>query len=76
MNPCCLLMEYIPHGNLLKYLQDEKKQISYIMKLKIAFNIADAMRSLHSKIPKIIHRDLKTPNILVIKFYIIIFKIY
>jgi serine/threonine protein kinase len=77
MNPCCLVMEYIPNGNLLKYLQDEKNQVSMVMKLKIALNIAgkkipraviifpDAMRFLHSKTPKIIHRDLKTPNILV-----------
>ncbi len=36
------------------------------MKLKIAQNIADALHFLHSQKPKILHRDLKSPNVLVI----------
>ncbi len=40
MNPCCLVMEYFPYNNLLKYLQDEKNQVSMVMKLRIALNIA------------------------------------
>jgi serine/threonine-protein kinase CTR1 len=57
-------MEYVSQGNLLSYLQSSAT-ISPLMKLKIAVNIADAMKCLHSKTPKIIHRDLKSPNILV-----------
>jgi len=62
-NPCCMVMEFMPSGNLYSYLQS-RTELSWPVRLKIASNIADAMRFLHSYQPKICHRDLKTPNIL------------
>lgn len=39
--------------------------IPWVIKLKIAANIADALYFLHTQTPKILHRDLKSPNVLV-----------
>jgi serine/threonine protein kinase len=36
--------------------------MSWEFKIKIAINIAEALRFLHSQNPKILHRDLKSPN--------------
>lgn len=53
------------------------EDIPWVLKLKIASNIADALHFLHSQTPKILHRDLKSPNVLVsfhpFSFYINIF---
>jgi serine/threonine protein kinase len=38
--------------------------VSHVMRLTILHNIADAMRHLHSRTPKICHRDLKPRNCL------------
>ena len=42
-----------------------ENKICWKMRLTMARNIAEAIRFLHSFQPKIIHRDLKTPNCLV-----------
>eukprot|EP00026_Physarum_polycephalum_P000223 Phypoly_transcript_00223.p1 GENE.Phypoly_transcript_00223~~Phypoly_transcript_00223.p1 ORF type:complete len:1946 (-),score=272.21 Phypoly_transcript_00223:42-5636(-) len=61
--PCSMVMEYMPSGNLYSYLRS-RSDLTWLVKLKIATNIADAMTFLHSQKPKICHRDLKSPNIL------------
>ncbi len=82
LKPFCLIMEFLPYGSLYDYLKKHKgildisleigihsrqyKDIPWAMKLKIAQNIADALHFLHSQKPKILHRDLKSPNVLVI----------
>ena len=55
----------IPHGTLHEFLHSRKiDEISHVMRLTILHNIADAMRHLHSRTPKICHRDLKPRNCL------------
>jgi serine/threonine protein kinase len=58
-------MEFIPRGNLMHFLQDERNVVPWPLKYRIATNITDAIAFLHAQNPKIIHRDLKSPNILV-----------
>jgi serine/threonine protein kinase len=65
LDPWCLVMEFVKYGDLYSFLHNENNIISWKMKLKIAQNIAEAIRFLHSFQPKIIHRDLKSPNCLV-----------
>eukprot|EP01132_Coremiostelium_polycephalum_P000699 gene699-862_t len=65
LDPCCIVMEYIPNGNLYQYLR-KNQNIPWSLKLKIAINIADAIKHLHGFTPKICHRDLKSPNILML----------
>ncbi|XP_061164753.1 mitogen-activated protein kinase kinase kinase 13-like [Saccostrea echinata] len=63
--PCyCIIMEYCPYGQLYEVLRDGK-EIPPALILDWAKQIASGMHYLHSH--KIIHRDLKSPNILVAK---------
>ncbi|EGG24144.1 leucine-rich repeat-containing protein [Cavenderia fasciculata] len=63
LDPLCIVTEYLPHGNLYKFLHG-KEPVSWVLRLKIALDIASGMAFLHGSTPSIIHRDLKTPNIL------------
>ena len=65
LDPWCLVMEFMPYGDLYTYLHDMENVIDWKMRIKMALNIAEAIRFLHSFQPKIIHRDLKSPNCLV-----------
>lgn len=74
-----MVFEYIGGGDLKHFLQKFPGKISWKMTLKMAVNITgncgnhsliihnrkDAVAFLHRQNPKIIHRDLKSPNVLV-----------
>ncbi|KAJ8020060.1 Mitogen-activated protein kinase kinase kinase 13-B [Holothuria leucospilota] len=61
--PCfCILMEYCPYGQLYEVLRDGREIPPYLM-VEWSKQIARGMDYLHSR--KIIHRDLKSPNVLV-----------
>lgn len=63
--PCfCIIMEYCPYGQLYEILRDGK-EIPPALILDWSKQIASGMNYLHSH--KIIHRDLKSPNVLVAK---------
>ena len=55
-------MEFMPNGDLFSFLHNRANVIDWPMRIRMALDIAEAMRFLHSFAPKIIHRDLKTPN--------------
>eukprot|EP01103_Thecamoeba_quadrilineata_P003311 TRINITY_DN130_c0_g1_i2.p1 TRINITY_DN130_c0_g1~~TRINITY_DN130_c0_g1_i2.p1 ORF type:complete len:344 (+),score=94.01 TRINITY_DN130_c0_g1_i2:32-1063(+) len=58
-----IITEYISGGDLRKILKDETKEMPWILRAKIATDVAYAMTFLHSK--GLIHRDLKSNNLLV-----------
>ena len=67
MDPLCLVMEYLPYGSLYQLIHDIEKYPVFEENFinKIALNIAQGMNVLHTSIPQVIHRDLKSPNVLV-----------
>ena len=52
-------------GDLHSWLMDASRPLNWPLRLRIAMDIAQGMLFLHSSTPPIVHRDLKTPNILV-----------
>lgn len=65
--PLALVTEYIPFGSLYKFIQreDAAQKLHWAMRIKILIDIAQGVAFMHSLHPQIIHRDLKTLNILV-----------
>lgn len=58
-----LVMEFVPGGELYDLLTDASVDVTWDMKLSWAADIASALAYMHDK--SIIHRDLKSENILV-----------
>ncbi|KYQ93736.1 leucine-rich repeat-containing protein (LRR) [Tieghemostelium lacteum] len=65
--PYSIVMEYMDLGNLSTYLLAKKQEgttLSWPVILKIASDVASGMSYLHNSTPPLVHRDLKSPNIL------------
>jgi len=61
-SPCyCIVMEYCPYGQLYDVMKNGR-QIPPHLVIEWSKQIASGMQYLHSR--KIIHRDLKSPNVL------------
>eukprot|EP00727_Mastigamoeba_balamuthi_P002315 m51a1_g12080 putative serine threonine kinase (479) ;mRNA; f:391-2975 len=59
-----IVTEFMPHGSLLDLLSDKSMPINTFLKLRILNDVAAGMAYLHGSNPPIIHRDLKSSNIL------------
>ncbi|CAN6456897.1 unnamed protein product [Victoria cruziana] len=60
-----LVYEYMGRGNLREMLSDETYTPDWKQRLQMALNVATALEYLHSGCrPPIVHRDVKTANIL------------
>lgn len=62
-----LVYEFVPNGTLADHLHGRHSSESFLpwqVRLNIAIETADALNYLHSVNPQIIHRDVKTSNIL------------
>jgi len=64
LNPPCIITEFMELGNLHSYLTDFNNKLTWKQCLGIAEDVAKGMNFLHSQSPPRIHRDLKSPNIL------------
>jgi len=64
MEPFCMIMEFMDGGSLYDYVRNE---ISWTEKFLLALDVAQGMEYLHSCVPPLIHRDLKSPNVLMQK---------
>jgi len=64
-----IVTEFLPKGDLRSLLSVSRDTLSLYTRMNMANDCALAMNWLHGSNPKIIHRDLKTPNLLVDKHY-------
>lgn len=60
----CLLYEYISGGTVKDRLQNVNQKLLWRERLNIALGTAKAISYLHTADPPLIHRDIKTANIL------------
>ncbi|GMH17102.1 hypothetical protein Nepgr_018943 [Nepenthes gracilis] len=58
----CIVTEYLPGGNLYNYLHKNNRILELSKLLKFAIDVCKGMEYLHNN--NIIHRDLKTANLL------------
>lgn len=71
ISPPCIVSEYCARGSLTDVLRqaraapDPAAALSWARRLSIAAEAAVGMAYLHSRSPPVVHRDLKSPNILV-----------
>lgn len=60
---CCVVVEYIAGGTLKKFLiRNSKKKLAFRVVVQLALDLARGLSYLHAK--KIVHRDVKTENML------------
>ncbi|XP_077247721.1 protein kinase superfamily protein [Tasmannia lanceolata] len=62
-----IVTEFLPRGSLYRILHRPNCQIDEKRRIKMALDVAKGMNCLHTSIPTIVHRDLKSPNLLVDK---------
>ncbi|CAL9069971.1 unnamed protein product [Musa banksii] len=68
-SPCrlCIVTEFLPRGSLFHLLQKNTGRMDWRRRIHMALDIARGINYLHHSSPPIIHRDLKSSNLLVDK---------
>lgn len=66
-----LVYEYVKNGTVADHLHGENKGkgLNWITRLKISVETAHALAFLHKQEPPVLHRDVKTTNILVDEYF-------
>ncbi|CAI9111059.1 OLC1v1011194C3 [Oldenlandia corymbosa var. corymbosa] len=65
-NMCCVVVEYLPGGTLKSYLiKNRRRKLAFKVVIQLALDLARGLNYLHTK--KIVHRDVKTENMLLDK---------
>ncbi len=64
LDPICMILDMCSAGDLYHFLADKTKDVHWKLRLQIAADVAAGMSFLHSVTPPVIHRDLKSPNVL------------
>ncbi|KAJ9183568.1 hypothetical protein P3X46_007407 [Hevea brasiliensis] len=66
-----ILTEFLPRGSLYRFLHRPNPQLDEKRRMRMALDVAKGMNYLHTSHPPIVHRDLKSPNLLVDKNWIV-----
>ncbi|EPS58360.1 hypothetical protein M569_16453, partial [Genlisea aurea] len=63
----CIVTEFLPRGSLFRLLQRNTSRLDWRRQTQMALDVARGMNYLHHCNPPIVHRDLKSSNLLVDK---------
>lgn len=66
-----IVTEFLPRGSLFQLIHHSNNLLIERRRLKMALDVARGMNYLHSCSPVIVHRDLKSPNLLVDKNFVV-----
>ncbi|KAL3676827.1 hypothetical protein R1sor_026775 [Riccia sorocarpa] len=66
-----IVTEFLARGSLYRLLHRPNNQLDERRRLRMALDVAKGMNYLHSSSPIIVHRDLKTPNLLVDRNWVV-----
>ncbi|KAF8085508.1 hypothetical protein N665_0665s0017 [Sinapis alba] len=66
-----IVTEFLPRGSLYRLIHRPNNQLDERKRLRMALDAARGMNYLHSCNPVIVHRDLKSPNLLVDKNWVV-----
>ncbi|XP_057957871.1 probable serine/threonine-protein kinase SIS8 [Malania oleifera] len=66
-----ILTEFLPRGSLYRLLHRTHIQLDEKRRMRMALDVAKGMNYLHTSHPTIVHRDLKSPNLLVDKNWVV-----
>ncbi|CAM8886812.1 unnamed protein product [Rhodiola kirilowii] len=66
-----ILTEYLPRGSLYRLLHNPNHHIDERRRIRMALDVAKGLNYLHTSHPTIVHRDLKSPNLLVDKNWVV-----
>ncbi|XP_009791601.1 uncharacterized protein LOC107831007 [Nicotiana tabacum] len=61
----CIVTEFLPRGSLFRLLQRNSSKLEWRRRVHMALDIARGVNYLHHLNPPIVHRDLKSSNLLV-----------
>lgn len=62
--PYLIVSEYCSGGSLYELLHETSQELTWCQRMTILLDIAQGMEHLHSLVPIILHRDLKSCNVL------------
>lgn len=66
-SPRCIVMEYMPNGSLYSVLKNTEQALEWSIRIRIAIDMASGLSFLHDE--QILHRDIKSPNVLLSESY-------
>ncbi|KAK9713952.1 hypothetical protein RND81_06G060700 [Saponaria officinalis] len=59
-----LVVEYMPNGSLYDLIHKNPTPPSWRARVRVALHVAEAVRTIHLSDPPVIHRDIKSSNVL------------
>lgn len=65
----CMVTEYAANGSLFDIIQKQRARFTAALLRSICIDVASGMQALHSMTPPILHRDLKSLNVLLDENY-------
>lgn len=66
-----IVTEFLPRGSLYRLIHRSNNQLDERRRMRMALDVARGMNYLHSCTPVIVHRDLKSPNLLVDRNWVV-----
>jgi len=69
VSPYCIVMEWMQKGSLYGVLKNSDQDLPWSLRQTIAFGISSGLAHLHAHQPPILHRDLKSLNVLLDKHF-------